>query len=121
MVQPQRLVGNLTSSLKALLVLLEGHHRHLHLLHHHLQRIELHQLLSVLWVLVGAVHPIACLCELTHDIRVRVHALFAVGALREKLALLTRVVVRTFTLWLVAVWEVNASDLLFLRYSCSGS
>jgi hypothetical protein len=52
---------------------------------------------------------------------VRVHALFTVGALREKLALLTRVVVRTFTFWLVAVWEVNTSNLLFLGYICSGS
>ena len=68
-------------------------------------------------MLVRAVHSIACFCELTHDVRVRVHALFAILALREKLALLTRMVVGTFTLWLVAVWEMNASNLLFLSYS----
>lgn len=99
-------------SLLVLLELLE-HHWHLHLLHEH-HGIELHHLLAVFRVLVGAIHAVARIVEFAHYLWVQVHALLAVGALREELALLTRVVVGTLALALVARWEVPATHQLLL-------
>lgn len=101
-------------SLEVLLQLLEHDGGHLHRLHEH-ERVELHHILVALGrVFVCAVVPVARLIELAHDLGVYVHALVAVGALREEFARLGRMEVRTRVFFFVAVGEVAAADLVRL-------
>jgi len=61
-------------------------------------------------VLIRAVHPVASVCILAHDLWVKIHTFVAVSALREEFALFGWVVVRTLALCLFAVREVPASN-----------
>lgn len=108
------LTSHLMASLVTLLKLLE-HHWHLHLLHHHLHRVELHHRLTLLRMLVRAVHPIACVSKLANGLGVDEHAFVAVGALREKFTLFTRVVESTLALRLITVWVVNTPNFRLLH------
>lgn len=61
-------------------------------------------------MLIRAVHPVASVCILAHDLWVKIHTFVAVSALREEFALFGWVVVRTLALCLFAVREVPASN-----------
>lgn len=63
---------------------------------------------------VGAVRPGAMLSELTHYVWVQIHALVAVLALREELALLCGVVVRALLRVFGALREVPTSNVLLV-------
>ena len=66
-------------------------------------------------MLVRAVHAVAIVAELALHLRVKIHALFAVCALREKFALLRRVVECTLPCSLLALREVLAPNLFGVR------
>jgi hypothetical protein len=66
-------------------------------------------------MLISAVHTCAPICKLAYNLRVDKHALLPLIALREKLALLSRMQVLTRLSRLVTVWEVAAPSCLLRR------
>lgn len=63
-------------------------------------------------MLIRAVHPVASVCKLAHNLWVKIHTFVAECAFGEELALFGRVLVGALILPLFAVGEVPASDLL---------
>ena len=105
-------VSGMSASLEAL-----THRLHTHLLHQH-ERIELHHLLTVLRMFVGAIHPVACVSEFTYDIGMQVYALVCILAFREEFTSLCRMEILAVCRRFIAVREVSASLLFFLGRSC---
>lgn len=60
-------------------------------------------------MLVGAVHPVACISKFAYGFWMNKHAFVSICTFREKFTFFCRMVVWTFSLCLVTIWIVSTT------------